>query len=181
MVKHFLTGTDQEVKIGNKIRVKVPMKTPYGEGNCEVEALVTQTSLEQLCKDGLVEKKEIPDPGMPKLPTNFADYKPFIRRLARRMEVSFSDAADFLDIIKQTSLHAHNCLLIDLMADVMGRDKKFDKWVYIVNLGAGKPVEMVSNKNIDLPKFATYEDARKAALLIMPFIIAERHARKQKD
>ena len=44
-----------------------------------------------------------------------------------------------------------------------------------MNLGAGKPVEKVFNKNVDLPKFASFEDAQKAAILVMPFVMEARH------
>ena len=174
MVKHFLRNTDQEVKIGNRIRIKVPMKTPYGEGNCEVETLVTQASLEQLCKDGIVEKREIPE-APAKLKLDFEDYEPYVRRLARKMECSFNTAGEFLGVLKENSPHAHICILIDLMSEVMNRGKELGDYVYVVNLGAGKPVEKVYNKNVDLPKFASFEDAQKAAILVMPFVMEARH------
>ena len=174
MVKHFLKNTDQEVKIGDKIRVKVPVSTPYGNGNCEVETLITQASLEQLCKDGLVEKREISETSV-KLKLDLEDYKPYIRRLARKMGTPFNSAGDLLDILQKVSPHAHNCMLIDMMSEVMNRGKNLGDYVYIVNLGAGKPVEKVFNKNVDLPKFASFEDAQKAAILVMPFVIKARH------
>lgn len=176
MVKHFLRNTDQEVKIGDKIRVKVPVNTPYGNGNCEMEILVTQASLEQLYKDNLVEKREISEtPVKPKL--DFEDYKPYIRRLARKMGASFNSAGDLLGILLKVSPHAHNCILIDMMSEVMNRDKNLGDYVYIVNLGADKLVEKVFNKNVDLPKFASFEDAQKAAILITPFALVARHAK----
>lgn len=173
MVKHFLRNTDQEVKIGDKICVKVPVNTPYGNGNCEMETLVTQASLEQLCKDGLVEKREIPEaPKKPRL--NLEDYKPYIRRLAIREKCSFNTAEEFLSLLKDISSHAHICLLIDLMSDVMTKGKKLGEYVYIVNL-LGPTVEKVYNKSVDLPKFATFDDAKKAAILVMPFVMEARH------
>lgn len=177
MVKFFLKDTEQEVKIGNQLHVKVPMETPYGNGVYEVDTLVTQASLMQLCKDGIVEKREIPE--APKFPdVNPTLYKVYIRRLARRMGCSFEDATDFLDIVKETSLYAHNCLLVDLMAEVMNKDKKFDQYVFTVNFESGEPVKEVYNKNVNKPKFATLEDAKKAAILVAPFVIEYRHGRK---
>ena len=174
MVKHFLKNTDQEVKIGDKIRIKVPVNTPYGNGNCEMETLVTQASLEQLYKDGLVEKREISEtPVKPKL--DFEDYKPYIRRLARKMGTPFNSAGDLLYILQKVSPHAHNCMLIDMMSEVMNKGKNLGDYVYIVNLGAGEPVKKVFNKNVDLPKFASFEHAQKAAILITPFVIEARH------
>ena len=146
-----------------------------------METLVTQASLEQLCRDGLVEKREISETSVkPKLDfedykLDFEDYKPYIRRLARKMGTPFNSACDLLDILQKVSPHAHNCMLIDMMSEVMNKGKNLGDYVYIVNLGAGEPVKKVFNKNVDLPKFASFEDAQKAAILIMPFVIEARH------
>lgn len=177
MVKYCLKGTDQEVKVGNKITIKVPTKTPYGEGVCEVETLVTQVSLTQLCKDGIVERRKIPEPSMERLTPamlNFTEYKPFIRKLARRMDTSFEGALAFLDILHDASPYAHNCLLVELMAEVMHEDKSFNSIVFTLNLGnegCRAFVQRESNGNmIDTPKFVSARDAERALHLIMPFI-----------
>ena len=172
MVKHFLKGTDQEVKVGNKITIKVPTMTPYGKGVSEVEVLITQTSLEQLCKDGIVERKEIPEPSIRLHPArpNFVEYKPFIRRLARRMDSSFESALAFLDILHDISPYAHNCLLVELMAEEMNRDKKRDSCVYMINLGNEDNEACIKRLHTcDVPVFFSMEDACKALELITPF------------
>lgn len=180
MVKYFLKGTDQEVKVGNKIVIKVPTKTPYGEGTCEVETLVTQMSLEQLCKDGIVESKEIPEPSIEKLHSampDFVEYKPFIRRLARKIHTNFETALAFLDLLHDTSLYAHNCLLLELMAEVMNKDKMRNYTVYMINLGDKEHQAVIKElHSYDAPVFFSMEDARKALELISPF--TEYHAGK---
>ena len=173
MVKYFLKGTDQEVKVGNKIIIKVPTKTPYGEGICEVETLVTQMSLEQLCKDGIVESKEIPEPpikGLNSIMPNFVEYKPFIRKLARKMHTNFESALTFLDILHDISPYAHNCLLLELMAEVMNKDKERDNWIYMINLGDAEHCAFIRTLNTcDAPAFFSMNDALKALELISPF------------
>lgn len=173
MVKYFLKGTDQEVKVGNKIVIKVPTKTPYGEGTCEVETLVTQMSLEQLCKDGIVESKGIPEPpikGLNSTMPDFVEYKPFIRRLARKIHTNFETALDFLDLLHDTSLYAHNCLLLDLMAEVMNKDKIRNYTVYMINLGNKEHQAVIKElHSCDAPIFFSMEDACKALELISPF------------
>lgn len=180
MVKYFLKGTDKEVKVGNKIIIKVPTKTPYGEGTCEVETLVTQMSLEQLCKDGIVESRGIPEPPIEKLHSatpNFVEYKPFIRKLARKMHTNFETALAFLDLLHDTSLYAHNCLLLELMAEVMNKDKERDNWIYMINLGDAEHCAFIRTLNAcDAPAFFSMDDALKALELISPF--TEYYARK---
>lgn len=167
MVKYFLKNTDQEVKIGNKITISYPVRTPYGESKHEFDVLVTQESLRQLIKDNLVEAREVGG-------IDFNVYRPFVKRLARRMGTSLSVAADFLDAVKEVSPFAHNCLLIDLMAEVFNRDKKFGDRVYSVNMTSGLPVGRTGS-SFDEPVFADLDDAKRAIALITPFVIAARH------
>lgn len=172
MIKYFLKGTDQEVKVGNKIRISVPTKTPYGEGTCEVEILVTQASLEQLCRDDFVEQKSITPKRvtLSQLP-NVVEYKPFLRRLARNMgEASIKEALVFLDILGDISPYSRNCLLIELMAEEMNRDKKRDSCVYMINLGNEDNEACIKRLHTcDVPVFFSMEDACKALKLITPF------------
>ena len=165
------------MKIGNKIRIKAPINTPYGEATYEVDVLITEASLQQLIKDGIVEKRVI-QPEPPKIPT-IDRYKPFIRRLARKLEVSYPAAEEFLAILKVASPYAHNCLMIDLMADVMNRGKEFGQYVFTVNLKEGEQIRKVFNKNVDQPKFASFDDVVKASILITPFVLEARHGKSQ--
>ena len=172
MVKYFLKGTDQEVKVGNKISIKVPTKTPYGEGICEVEVLVTQASIEQLCKDGIVERKEIsktPNPTMPYA----VEYKPFIKRLARKMNTNFYSAIIFLDVLKDISPYVHNSLLVELMAEEMNKDKTLGDDVFIINFSHGGYIQRINQSiKTDCPRFMNVHDAKRAFNLILPFLNA---------
>lgn len=165
MVKYFLKNSDQEVKIGDEVIVSVPVQTPYGGGKYEAKVLVNQESLSRLIKDGLIEVKG------EKEPVRTVDkelYKPFIRRLARRLNVPFSEALNILDVFKDTSMYAHNCLLLELMAEVMNRGKTPEKFCWIIDLSTGKP--MMTDSGIGHPCFLSPEDAKKASFLITPFV-----------
>ena len=163
MLKYYLNNDKkQEVNVGDKITVSVPTSTPYGEAKCDIEVVVTQASLRQLIKDNLVIAVEEAPKFDPEV------YKPYIRRLARKNEITFEDALEFMDILKETSLYAHNALLIDLMAYVMNKDKVGKKKLYQLTPN-GHVLTYSVDKSEDFPAFASYEDAIKAAKLLIPF------------
>lgn len=170
MVKYFLKNTDQEVKIGNKITISYPVRTPYGESKHEFDVLVTQKSLEQLIKDNLVEAKEVS-------PVNLKAYRPYVRALAARLGCTISTAAELLDTIKEASPFAHNCLLIDLIAEVSNRGKEFGDCAYSANMTSGLPVKRVES-SFDEPVFTTLKDAQNAIALVTPFVLEARNDRK---
>lgn len=60
MVKYFTKTTNEEVKIGEELSIRVPVKTPYGETDCIFNVKVTPANLDQLIKDGhVIKKKEV--------------------------------------------------------------------------------------------------------------------------
>lgn len=175
MVKYFLKNTEQEVKIGNTVILTVPGRTPYGEGKCEVQVLVTQETLQQLVKDGLVEARDL------KVSMKTASkeiYRPFIRRLARRLKISFDEALDVLDCLLDSSPYAHNCLLVDLMAEVFNKDKKFGSSVYIIDMATNRPLTRTVSGPFAEPVFADFEDAKRVCALLTPFVAMAVHGRK---
>lgn len=176
MVKYFLKNTEQEVKIGNTVILTVPGKTPYGDGKCEVQVLVTQEILQQLVKDGFVEARDM---RVSIKTVNKEIYKPFIRRLARRLKISFDEALDALNHLLNSSPYAHNCLLVDLMAEVFNKDKRFGCAVYIIDMASNKPLaRSVSSGPFAEPVFADFEDAKKVCTLLTPFVAIAVHDRK---
>lgn len=161
MLKYFLKNDkSQEVKVGDKIHVSVPTSTPYGSTTCEVDVLVTQDSLRQLIRDNIVVAIEN------KLEPNVEDYKPFIRRLARKNDITFDEALEVLDFLKETSMYAHNALLIELMAYVMNRGKD-KKGIY--KLYPDGVLSVVCATNVNFPFFYQLADAKKAQELLKPF------------
>src|SRR5574344_682610 len=161
MLKYFLKNDkSQEVKVGDKIHVSVPTSTPYGPTTCEIDVLVTQDSLRQLIRDNIVvalEDKPQPNP---------EDYKPFVRRLARKNYITFDEALKILDFLKETSMYAHNALLIALMAYVMNKDKE-KKGIY--KLYPDGVLSVVCAADVHFPFFYQLADAKKAQELLKPF------------
>lgn len=173
MIRYFLRNSKQEVKVGDRITISVPTSTPYGQAKCEVEVVVTQDSLKQLIKDELVIAQE-------ERVFALEDYKPFIRRLARRSGITYPEALELLDDIKEVSMNAHNALLLELMSDVMNAHKVQPKnsLVYTINPN-GIPVTGMPS-GLCYPYFILKEDADRAANLMKPFY-EEARRRKQED
>jgi hypothetical protein len=162
MLKYFLKNDkSQEVKVGDKIHVSVPTSTPYGPTTCEIDVLVTQDSLRQLIRDNIVvalEDKPQPNP---------EDYKPFVRRLARKNDITFDNALKILDFLKEISMYAHNALLIELMAYVMNERQGKRKVSY--KLYPDGVLSVVCAADVHFPFFYQLADAKKAQELLKPF------------
>lgn len=58
MKKYFLTKNNQELKVGDKIKLTKPVNTSYGEGMVVTEIKVTENTLEKLVEDGFVRVEE---------------------------------------------------------------------------------------------------------------------------
>jgi hypothetical protein len=163
MVKYYLKNTDKEVKVGDRITISVPTSTPYGQAKCDIEVLVTQETLNQLVEDNLVDKRE-------EQKINFEYYEPFIRRIARKHDITFHEACEFLDNLKDISVHAHNAVMLEAMADVFNGDKVvgISNWVWIIN--AHGEVGSTQLQGIVNPFFIDQKDAIRALSLLKPFL-----------
>lgn len=185
IVKYYLKDKNQEVKVGDRVTISVPASTPYGQAKCEVSVLVTQESLKQLIKDGLVVIKE-------ENAVNFEDYKPFIRRIARKNNLTMPEAIQLLDSIKEVSIYAHNALLLEAMAEVFNKNKvptaNCNGLIYAYAPGPfGEDCTRCLGGPVSYPFFYDAEDARKALKLMKPFyeevrkLGNEKAKRKQED
>ena len=163
MIKYYLKNTDKEVKVGDRITISVPTSTPYGQAKCDIEVLVTQDTLNQLVKDNLVIKKE-------EYEINLEEYKPFIRRIARKCDITFPEACELLDAIKRVSMNAHNAIMLEAMTEVFNKDKILDQnpWVYVIN--SHGEVSCSRREGIIEPYFIAKNDAVKALSLLRPFL-----------
>lgn len=183
MIKYYLKNTDKEVKVGDRITISVPASTPYGDTLCEVSVLVTQESLKQLIKDNLVTEENVLD---------FNEYKPFIRRIARKNNLTLPEAIQLLDSIKEVSIYAHNALLLEAMAEVFNKYKvpaaNCNGIIYAYAPGPfGEDCTRCLGGPVSYPFFYDAEDARKALKLMKPFyeevrkLGNEKAKRKQED
>lgn len=151
MVKFFLKGTNQEVSVGDKVKITTPIKTPYGEVESTFEVVVTQASLEQLIKDGLVIKST-------------PNLKPYVKAISRKLNLSIKQTYEFLDELKSVFPYAHYYLIMEAIAEVMNGET-FCKSGYVVT-SKGIVVPIIDATKISLPVFLNKEDAEEAKELL---------------
>lgn len=165
MKKYFLTKNNQELKVGDKIKlIKKTVTTLYGEGKEVIEIKVTEDTLEKLVKDGLVrvETDEAND--------TFERLAPYIMEIAKKMHADFPTACDMLGVMYDISPKIHLQLLLETIAEVKNRGKKpgKDNW-WLNPLTGYKPIKVIGS-----PTSATvfYEvwDALEAYKTLLPFI-----------
>ena len=163
MIKFFLKDTEQEVKVGEKVKFKTTTNTPYGETTCDIEVYVTERMLQKLLKDGIVVKKKVSDT------PDLEDYKPYIWNIAKKMHIKFKDVLILMNGFTNISPNACNILMLESMAEIMNKGKKGTPQFYIVldnnNVTHVSSVET----NLAIPMFISVDDATKAAKLIQPF------------
>ena len=165
MKKYFLTKNNQELKVGDKIKLTKPVNTSYGKGMVVTEIKVTENILEKLVEDGFVRVEE-PDESE----SMVERLKPYIRKIARKNHIDFPTACTMLSVMLEVSPKAHLQLLVETIAEVKNRDKEPGKDTWYLNpLTSYKPVQIVGN-----PTTATvfYEagDALEAHRTLLPFI-----------
>ena len=157
MVKFFLKGTNQEVSVGDKVKITTPIKTPYGEVNSTFEVVVTQASLEQLIKDGLVIKST------PSL-------KPYVKHISGKLNLSIKQTCEFLDELKSVFPFAHYTLVMEAIAEVMNSEREFKGVKYAITpKGLVTYVGNPKAKEYTTPTFYTESDALKAKELLAIF------------
>lgn len=170
MVKYYLKN-GQEVKIGNTVEIQKKVDTTFGEGTATVKVPVTQASLELLIKEGFVVKKDDNEWTEEKLRRHFEMLKPYIRRFARKNKMTYDDAVHALAAIFEMSPVSHIQMLLEVMSEVMNREKPKAPSMFILSPFHGFNVyctKYVRNKWI--PRFYTEEDAKNAYMLLKPFI-----------
>lgn len=165
MKKYFLKNSDQELRIGQRVTIQKPMKTPFGMGTVQVEVVITQATLELLIKDGIVEVRDGFD-----AKAHWEELKPYVRRLARRMKVDLPEASSFLQSLLSLSPKAHLTLLAEVIAEVKNRRLEKGSTVYWLNPANNySPVGMTGSYNNAIV-FYSAKDALDAHRLLLPFI-----------
>lgn len=165
MKKYFLTKNNQELKVGDKIKLTKLVDTSYGEGMTVIEIKVTENTLEKLVKDGFVRVEE-PDEseGM------VEKLKPYIRKIARKNHINFPAACAMLSSVLEVSPKAHLQLLVEAIAEVKNRDKEPGKYTWYLNpLISYKPISIVGNPTTAIV-FYEEGDALEAHRTLLPFI-----------
>lgn len=167
MEKFFIKNSNQEIKLGQKIRIKIPVQTPYGETKSEIDVQVTEASLKQLIKDKIVEVK---DEGEELLNI----YMPFYKDISDKLNQPVLQTIDFMNHMSRVSLHAHNILLMQAMARIFNGNQKFNNITYIA-CPFNSSLEYGAIDLSDVRRYAKYslfvtkEAACKATELLAPF------------
>lgn len=170
MVKYYLKD-GQEVKIGNTVEIQKPIDTTLGKGTATVNVLVTQATLELLIKEGFVVKKDDNEWTEERLKGHFELLKPYIRRFARKNKMTYDDAVCALATILEMSPASHIQMLLEVMSEVMNREKSAAPVVFILSPSYDYRVSQINLKNAKLrPKFFSRADAERAYMLLKPFI-----------
>lgn len=171
MKKYFLTKNNQELKVGDKIKlIKKRVTTLYGEGMQVIEIKVTEDTLEKLVKNGLVRVETDEADEAVNTECLIERLKPYIMEIAKKMHADFPTACGMLGVVYNISPKIHFQLLLEAIAEVKNRGKKpgKDNW-WLNPLTSYKPIKVIGS-----PTSATvfYEvwDALEAYKTILPFI-----------
>ena len=170
MKKYFLKDSDQEVKMGQVIEVVTTTETPFGPVKVKKGGVVNATTLPALIKAGYIVEKEVE--GFDTA-AHWVELKPYVRRLARKMEVSLPQAVIFLAGIQQLSSRGHIDILTDIIAEVENMDTFPNSTIYVLDPSDWykvSTVDLSNSKSLMMPKFLTKEGAEKAYRLIAPFV-----------
>jgi hypothetical protein len=163
MIKYYLKDSKKEVKMGDKLNITVPIGTPYGTTKCKFDVIITQGTLKQLIKDKLIEEKEVPIIDIEK-------YRYFIRKLAEKNDWTIIATTDLMDLLKSTSLAAHNALLLDLIAQHYNSERSKSRVVFTISTDGMYIVSHdITTTRIASPSFYNYSDAEKALAFMQPF------------
>ena len=168
MVKYYAKGTTKEVKVGQTLTVEMNVNTPFGVGRTQVDVVVTQATLEELIKKGLVEKREDKAINAAEI---LESLKPYIRRFARKHDLDFPKACVILAEIYELSPRAYIQVLLEQISEVKnrGKDKSLGVTVWGLNPFMGYNVG-IATKNPCATVFLNRVDAMEAYKLLSPFI-----------
>jgi hypothetical protein len=171
MVKFFLKGTNQEVSVADKVKITTPIKTPYGEVDSTFEVVVTQASLEQLIKDGLVVKKDSDS------------LSTYVKYISKKLGLSVKETYTFLNELKDVFPVTHYTLLMEGMSEVMNATSEYKNTKYAIYpegriLYVGNPKSL---KEYTAPTFYRKIDAQRATTLLSIFKDNMPYAKEQKD
>lgn len=145
MKKYILKKDGKEVKKGDVLDV--------------MDVTVDDALLDYLANKGFVEVKEVKEDPL----------KPYIRRIARKLNLSYPVAVDFLEVVAEVSPLAALNILLTQIANVFNKDKEIKDYNMVWVLGSnGKVVSSIHN-NVSyktVPVFTSKEDIYKAIELV---------------
>ena len=162
MRKYFLVKNNQELKLGDVIKMTKPVDTSYGKGETTVKIKVDLTTLNQLVEDGYVRVEDYSK-------EEFEKITPYIGRFSHKHSISFSEACVVLAGLCKISPRAHFQLVLETIAEMKNKGKKPVKKVWYLNPFADyKPV--IVDYNPAIISFYSEKDALDAYNVLRPFI-----------
>lgn len=172
-MKYFIKDSDKEVQMGQTIEVEQKVTTSLGVGVCKIQVVVTPENVGLLVKQGFLVQKEEENGMSPALKEHWEKLKPYIRRFARKKDMSLVSAIMFFASLEEMSPLAQIYVLLETISEVKNRDKSAAPTVYYLSPTCGFKVAMVNLRASKFaPVFYSRDDAEEAYELIKPFLAA---------
>lgn len=170
MKKYFLKESRQEIAVGQTIELTTPVTSSYGEGVAVTKVKVTESVLKKLIRDGFVVEE---DPEEEQIKQAIVNLRPYIKKLAKKMGISYNSAYMFLSMLSEHPL-THLTMLIEAMSNSMNEGKALDSSYYILHpLYGFTPYKVTikgTSKNLTPGLFYNKADADAAYHILKPFI-----------
>ena len=166
MKKYFLKESKQEIAVGQTIELTTPVTTSYGEGVATTEVKVTESVLKKLISDGFVVEE---DPEKEQVEQVIVKLRPYIKKLAKRVGISYSSAYVLLGMLAKYPM-AHLTMLIEIMAASMNEGKTAGNSCFVLH-----PIHdfIPCRVRRHIPgSFYSEADATNAYNILKPFITA---------
>lgn len=172
-MKYFIKDSDKEVQMGQTIEVEQKVTTSLGEGVCKTQVVLTPENVKMLVKQGFLVQKEEEKGMSPANKEHWEKLKPYIRRFARKNDISLIPAIMFFASLEQVSPLAQIHVLLETISEVKNRGKSPASTVYCLSPICGFKVAMVNLEASKFtPVFYSRADAWEAHELIKPFLAA---------
>lgn len=171
MKKYFIKGSNTEVKLGDKFTVVRDCDTTLGEGKTIVSVVVTNSNIDSLIEEGILEVKDIYDN------KSYVDY--FNTYMAKR-EPEYTYYTQN-DIIESCEIIGYNIVLqvvLKEIADTLNSNYnepiEKSKSIYAISLTNGKIARLNKDCIVNYNNFAafrTFEDVAYARAVVTPLLI----------
>lgn len=170
MKKYFLKSNGQELKVGQKIELSVPVETSYGAGVATTKVDVTEEVLTKLVADGFASEV---DTQRELLKKAIDKITPSLNTLVSKVDFDTEDGYLLCALLSDLSPMAYLTILIESMALTKNQGKTKDNKVWWLNPAAGFKPTIISTNNPFVnkgPVFYNQVDAIEAANILQPFI-----------
>lgn len=167
MIKYYLKSNGQEVKIGDTLKVSSQSDTPFGIGTTTIHVTMTQDLIPLLIEHEVIEKREV----------GGKDLKFYIRRVARRFDLTFPEAEAMLENFVCNEPVIALALLLKEMSLYMNKDINLASLpkVYVLSTINGKIYEVQKGDIKTYAHFAAFkskEQLQEASALLKDLLIS---------